>query len=134
MVVSVLFRLFGVSLIVVQIFNLVCSLATAWLTLDLGRKLFNSELAARMGLLLLAIYPNAIGYVPLVWTEVFYTTLLLFGCWLVVAGHSTVTLPLQVWSSVWDTLVKTQTLIVIPLYLESTFYEDRLASRPLLQF
>lgn len=114
MVVSVLFRLFGVSLIVVQIFNLVCSLATAWLTLDLGRKLFNSELAARMGLLLLAIYPNAIGYVPLVWTEVFYTTLLLFGCWLVVAGHSTVTLTLAGLVFGLATLVKTQTLIVIP--------------------
>jgi 4-amino-4-deoxy-L-arabinose transferase-like glycosyltransferase len=114
LVISVLFRVFGVSLIVVQIFNLLCSLATAWLTLDLGRRLFNSELAARTGLLLLAIYPNAIGYVPLVWTEVFYTTLLLLGCWLVVAGQSTVTLTLAGLVFGLTTLVKTQTLIVIP--------------------
>jgi 4-amino-4-deoxy-L-arabinose transferase-like glycosyltransferase len=114
MVISVLFRLFGVSLIVVQIFNLLCSLVTAWLTLDLGRRLFNSELAARIGLLLLAIYPNSIVYVPLVWTEVFYTTLLLLGCWLVVAGRSTVTLTLAGLVFGLATLVRTQTLIVIP--------------------
>jgi 4-amino-4-deoxy-L-arabinose transferase-like glycosyltransferase len=113
-VMSLLFRLFGPSLRAVQIFNLVCSLATGWLTLDLGRRLFNSELAARTGLLLLAIYPNAIGYVPLVWTEVFYTTLLLLGCWLIVARHSTGTLTLAGLVFGLATLVKTQTLIVIP--------------------
>jgi len=48
------------------------------------KKLFNSELAARMGLLLLAIYSDVIGYVPLVWTEVFHTSLLLLGYCLVI--------------------------------------------------
>jgi 4-amino-4-deoxy-L-arabinose transferase-like glycosyltransferase len=114
MVMSVLFRLFGVSLTVVQLFNLLCSLVTAWLTLDLGRRLFNSESAARLGLLLLAVYPNAIAYVPLVWTEVFYTTLLLSGCWLVAAGRSTVTLTLAGLVFGLATLVRTQTLILIP--------------------
>jgi hypothetical protein len=127
LVVSVLIRLFGVSLIVVQIFNLVCSMATAWLTLDLGRRLFKSELGARIGLLLLAIYPNAIGYVPLVWTEVFYTMLLLLGCWLIVACRSAITLTIAGLVFGLATLVKTQTLIVIPLIFGIDFLRGQVS-------
>lgn len=113
-VMSLLFRFFGPSLLAVQIFNLLCSLASGWLTLDLGRRLFNSETAGRAGLLLLAVYFNSIAYVPLVWTEVFYTMLLLAGCWLLVVRTSSLSLCLSGLVFGMATLVKTQSLIVVP--------------------
>lgn len=119
MALSVVFRLTGPSLLALGLFNLASAVLTGWLALLLGRRLFGSEAAARLGLLLLAIYPNAIAYVPLGLTEVFYTALLLLGCWLVIArtpGHR---------GALWlvgaglvfgfATLVKAQTLVMVPL-------------------
>ena len=54
---GVAFRAFGSSVAVVGLFNLACAALSGWLVLDLGRRLFGSELAARAGLLLLALYP-----------------------------------------------------------------------------
>jgi Dolichyl-phosphate-mannose-protein mannosyltransferase len=115
MTLAVLFKLFGPSLFVAQIFNLACSAGVAWFTLDLGRRLFNSEIAGRVGLLLLAIYPNHIGYVPLVMTEVFYTVLLLAGCWLLVVYRSTATRIFAGLVFGLATLVKAQSMLVIPI-------------------
>ena len=50
---------------VAQLFNLACSLVVAWLTMNLAGMLFGSVIVARIALLLLAVYPNSIGYVPL---------------------------------------------------------------------
>jgi len=77
---SLAFRAFGTSIWTVGLFNLACAAVTAWLTLDLGRRISGSELAGRAALLLLALYPNSAFYVPLALTEVFYTMLLLAGC------------------------------------------------------
>lgn len=115
MMLSIVFKIFGVSVLAAQLFNLGCSLLAGWLTLDLGRHLFRSESAARLGLLLLAIYPNSIGYVPLMLTEVFYTTLLLGGCWLIVAGHSIARLVFAGVVFGLATLTKAQSLLVIPM-------------------
>ena len=68
---SLVFSRFGTSLVALGLFNLAGSMLIGLATLVLGRRLFGSEGAARAGLLLLAVYPNAIGYVPLALTEVF---------------------------------------------------------------
>ncbi|WP_395329494.1 glycosyl transferase [Novosphingobium sp. BL-8H] len=109
------FAQFGTSPVTLGIFNLISALLVGLLTLVLGRRLFGSEGAARLGLLLLAIYPNAIGYVPLALAEVFYTLLLMAGCWAVVARENR-------WQLVgaglifgFATLVKAQTLALLPL-------------------
>ncbi|WP_395392628.1 glycosyl transferase [Novosphingobium sp. BL-8A] len=109
------FAQFGTSPVTLGIFNLISSLLIGLLTLMLGRRLFGSEGAARLGLLLLAVYPNAIGYVPLALTAVFYTMLLMAGCWAVVARENR-------WQMVgaglifgFASLVKAQTLLVLPL-------------------
>lgn len=122
MALSLAFRAGGISIVTVGVFNLVAATAGAWFTLDLGRHLFRSEAAARLGLLLYAVYPNAILYVPLALTEVFYTTLLLAGCWLLVArpragepGWPWLVLAGTVFGLA--TLVKAQTLVVVPLVL-----------------
>jgi 4-amino-4-deoxy-L-arabinose transferase-like glycosyltransferase len=117
MALSLVFRLMGTSLLSLGLFNLVCGALGAWLTLDIGRRLFGSELAGRIGLLLLAIYPNNIGYFPLALTEVFYTTLLLGGCWLMIARSSNVALLAAGIVFGVASLVKAQTLVVVPFIL-----------------
>lgn len=115
MAMSVLFQVTGPSLVALGLFNLACSVGTGYLALLLGRRLFCSEAAARLGLLLYAVYPNAIGYVPLALTEVFYTALLLMGCWLVIARRSMLWLVAAGVVFGFATLVKAQTLVMVPL-------------------
>jgi len=112
---SAVFRLLGASMATVGLFNLGCALLSGWLVLDLARRVGGSELAARGALLLLAVYPNSIGYVPLALTEVFYTTLLLAGCWLLVTGQTAPRLVLAGLIFGFSMLVKAQSLIVVPL-------------------
>jgi len=115
---SLAFRVLGVSIWTVGAINWLASALTAWLTLDLGRRLTGSEVAARCGLLMLAVYPNAILYVPLALTEVVYTALLMGGIWLMIARQgspagwlATVAAGLVFGVA---TLVKAQTLVIIP--------------------
>lgn len=115
MAMSVLFRLTGPSVLAIGLFNLASAVLTGYLALLLGRRLFGNEAAARLGLLLFAIYPNAIGYVPLALTEVFYTALLLLGCWLVIARRSLLWLIAAGVVFGFATLVKAQTLVMVPL-------------------
>lgn len=112
---SLVFRLTGPSVAAIGLFNLACAALSGWLVLDLGRRLFASEHAARLGLALLAVYPNSIGYVPLLLTEVFYTTLLLAGCWLLVARKSLGAVVLAGFVFGVSMLVKAQSLVVVPL-------------------
>jgi hypothetical protein len=109
------FRLLGTSTLTVGLFNLVCAVVAAWLTYDLARQLFGSELGARIAVFLLAVYPNSILYVPLALTEVFYTTLLLAGCWLLIARKGAGRLAIAGFVFGVATLVKAQTLVVVPL-------------------
>jgi 4-amino-4-deoxy-L-arabinose transferase-like glycosyltransferase len=115
LVLSLVFRVFGPSLLAAGLFNLACGVLAGWLVLKLGRQLFGSEMAARSGLLLLAVYPNSIGYFPLVMTEVFYTTLLLAICWLVAARRSDWWLVAAGVLVGIATLVKAQTIVLVPL-------------------
>lgn len=115
MAMSVAFRVLGASTVTVGLLNLASAALAGWLTYDLARKLFGSELAGRIALLLLAVYPNSILYVPLALTEVFYTALLLAGCWLLIARKGALRLVFAGLVFGLATLVKAQTLVVIPL-------------------
>lgn len=114
---SLAFRAFGASVLTVGLVNLACAAVSGWLILDLGRRVGGSQLAGRIALLLIALYPNNAAYVPLALTEVFYTMLLLAICWLLVMR--------QGWGAMIGaglllgvaTLVKAQTLAVVPLVL-----------------
>jgi len=115
MVLGIAFKLFGASVGTVKGLNFLAAALTGWLTYDLGRRIFNSELAGRAAVLLLAIYPNSIGYVPIALTEVLYTTLLLGVCWLLIVRRS-------VWYFVAAglvlglvALIKAQSMVVVPL-------------------
>ncbi len=117
MALSAVFDVTGPSLWAAGLANFLCGIVIGWFTLDLGRKLFGSEAAGRIGLLLLAVYPNAVGYFPLVLTEVFYTALLLAICWLLVTKSGWLSLVCAGLLLGVATLVKAQSLAVIPLIL-----------------
>lgn len=114
---SVPFKLFGASVQVVGLFNLLFAGISAALLFLLARRITGSDLAARLALLLIALYPNNAAYVPLALTEVFYTTLLLAICWLLVEQRSWLWLAGAGLLLGAATLVKAQTLVVVPLVL-----------------
>ncbi|MCH7627200.1 MAG: glycosyltransferase family 39 protein [Proteobacteria bacterium] len=116
MALAVAFRLAGASIWTVGLLNLASALLSGWLLLDLARKVTGSESAARLALLGYALYPNAALYVPLALTEVFYTLLLLASCWLLVRSGWGWTLLAGLVLGL-ATLVKAQTLVVVPLLL-----------------
>lgn len=109
------FRVAGVSVWTVGAVNLVASAASGWLLLDLARRIGGSEGAARLALALYAVYPNAVFYVPLALTEVGYTFLLLLGIWLLVARRGWVAVLLAGPVFGLATLVKAQTLVIVPV-------------------
>lgn len=117
MTISLAFRLFGPGLLAIKLLNLAAAALTGWLVLDLCPRLFNARGAGRLGLLLLALYPNNIGYMPLALTETFYTALLLLGCWLLIARRGALWLVLAGLVFGVATLVKAQTLVCVPLIL-----------------
>ena len=114
---SLAFKAFGASVPVVGLFNLVFAGFSAALLLLLARRITGSELAARLALLLIALYPNNAAYVPLALTEVFYTALLLAICWLLVEQRHWLCLAGAGLLLGLATLVKAQTLVVVPLVL-----------------
>lgn len=77
---SLIFRLTGPSVLAGQIANLAFALAAALLTLRLATFWFAdrilARIAGRLALLILALLPNQIGYVPILSTELFYQFLL----------------------------------------------------------
>ena len=119
MALSVAFRVTGPSVWTVAAVNLLCAAASGWLLRDLARALMGGdrggELAGRVALLLYAVYPNAIAYVPLALTEVFYTFLLLLIAWLLAVRPGWTRTVLAGVALGFATLVKAQTLAVVPL-------------------
>ena len=126
---GVLFKLFGGSVVLVKVFNLLCAVIGAWFTLDLGRRLFESELAGRAALLIVALYPNHAAYASVALTEVFYTTLVLAGCWLVIARPWRLALPLAGLVFGYSMLVKAQSLILVPTLFAVALLHDGLGWR-----
>ena len=76
---AALFFITGPSALAGQIANLCFSVFVFLMTAKLGTKLFRSRMVGRVAVLILTLYPNHIGYVPLLSTEIFYQFLLLLG-------------------------------------------------------
>ncbi len=95
-----------------QIVNLALSVAVILLTARAGRLMFPRNNAWKPAVLLIAVFPNQIAYVPLLSVEIFFEVLLLAGFVLMAAGHwvrAGIALGIA-------TLTKTQALL-IPLVL-----------------
>lgn len=115
------FAVFGPSVLVGQILNLIAAGGTFFLTLALVRHLSGSEAVARLTVLLLAIYPNSIAYPALLMTETVYTFVLLLGLWLYIGRHSTPAAFASGLAFAVATYIKTQTLL-IPLIVIAIRY------------
>ncbi len=74
---SLLFKVTGPSLLAARLGNLALAAGMFWLLYLFTLRTFDDELSARGSVLLLAIYPNNIAYVPLLLTETLYVFLLL---------------------------------------------------------
>ncbi len=122
---SLAFRVGGVSVWTVGAVNWLAAALTGWLTLDLARRWSGSELAARIALLALAVYPNAVLYVPLALTEVVYTALLMGAIWLTTVRRGWAETVLAGLVFGLATLVKAQTLVIVPAILAIMLWRER---------
>ena len=84
---GLLFVVSGPSLFVAKIANVVLGLGGLFLAYNIARKLFDSELAGRVTLLILSFYPNHIAYSSLLASEILSLFLLLLGILLLIVLH-----------------------------------------------
>ena len=132
---SLAFRAGGTSLATLGVLNLGAALLTVWLTRDLGRLLTGSEGAGRIAALLYAVYPNAVLYVPLALTEVPYTALLLVAVKLLVddsPARQSARWVLAGLVLALATLIKAQTLVIVPAIVLVMALRTRSVWRPAL--
>ena len=75
-----LFLLTGPSLLAAKLLNVVLGVGIVWLSYRIARRIFESEMAGRAALLLLALHPNQIAYTSLTASETPFLFLMLLGC------------------------------------------------------
>lgn len=75
-----LFMVTGPSLLAAKLLNVGLGLGIVWFSYRIARRLFASEAAGRMALLLLVFYPNQIAYTSLTASETPFLFLMLLGC------------------------------------------------------
>jgi hypothetical protein len=108
---AALFMITGPSVLAAQIANLLFAALVFVFTAMLGTALFRDRLVGRVAVLILTLYPNQIGYVPLASTEIFYEFLLLSGIYLLMQERLLPALLAGLLFGV-GTLTKTQTLLL----------------------
>lgn len=120
---AIIFWVFGVSVTVAQTANLILSVLSIMLAYWIARELFRSELAGRLSLLFLAIYPDNIAYTSLVGVEIFHLFLLFLGVALLLPSLL-IKEPMHSWRLLttglvfgFATLVKVQTLLLPAFFL-----------------
>lgn len=106
-----LFAITGPSETVAKLANLGMSLACIWMAARLAQHLLGGRAAGNLTALILAVYPNQIGYVPLVSTEIFTAALLLASVLLLMRERPATDLLAGLVLGV-ATLTKTQSLLM----------------------
>lgn len=132
MTLTAAFKTFGAGTLTVRGINFVFACLGGWLTYDLARRLFDSEVAGRAALLLLAIYPNSFGYIPLALTEVSYTTVLLALCWILVLRPGLLARAFAGILLGYASLIKAQSIVFVPLFFAVWWLRGERTSRRLL--
>lgn len=115
-----LFAITGPLVLAGQIANLILSALVFALTAIMGTALFQDRLVGRAAVLILTLYPNQIGYIPLLSAEIFYEFLLLLSIWLFMRERP---LPALMAGLAFGaaTLTKTQTLFLPGFILLGVF-------------
>jgi 4-amino-4-deoxy-L-arabinose transferase-like glycosyltransferase len=112
---AALFTITGPSLLAAQTANLVFAALVFALSALLATSLFQDRMVGRVAVLILSLYPNQIGYVPLLSTEIFYEFLLLFGIYLLMQKRLFTAILAGFVFGI-GTLTKTQTLL-LPVFV-----------------
>lgn len=112
---ALLFKVTGPSILAAQLANLLLAAGTFWLMYWVVRVMFRDELVARAAVMLLTLYPNNAAYVPILLTETLFTFLLLLGCFCLLSARRALAILLGGCVLGLAILVKTQTLLLIPL-------------------
>ena len=85
---GILLSVFGSHVWVGQCANVLLSTGVIYLTMAAGKRLFPGSPAWKLGILLIAVFPNQIAYVPLLSVEIFFEFLLLLGFVLMISRFS----------------------------------------------
>jgi 4-amino-4-deoxy-L-arabinose transferase-like glycosyltransferase len=78
---AVFFKFFGVSLWTAYVMNLFAAIAIFWCMIGIGRRLQIPDTAIQVGVLIYALYPNAIAYQTHILSELTFTAFLMAGIW-----------------------------------------------------
>jgi hypothetical protein len=108
---ATLFTITGPAVLAGQIANLAFAAAVFWLIAVFGTAAFGTPLVGRIAVLILTLYPNQIGYVPLLSTEIFYQAILLSGVVLLMRESLVSSLLAGLFFGI-ATLTKTQSLFM----------------------
>ena len=121
---ALVFKVAGPSWLAAQLANLVLAGASFWLLYAVARLFLRHEFAGRGAVLLLTLYPNNAAYVPLLLTESLYTFLLLGACFALLSGRAWWHLLSAGVLFGLATLVKTQTILLIPVLAGLAFLDE----------
>lgn len=129
---ALIYSIFGQKIAILQAANLVFASASFFLILAIGREIFKSQLASRIGIFLITIYPNNIAYTSLTATETFYTFLLLLGTWIFISQNTFISKIICGLVFGYATLTKPQTLFM-PFILMGIGFIFQQGTRPKLK-
>jgi len=76
---SLIFRIFGDSIQIAKVVNLVLDMCNLLLVYWIAKEEFNSRIAGRLSILPLIAFPGQIAFLTLLYNEVFFTFLILLG-------------------------------------------------------
>ena len=82
---GVAFYLFGPSVFLAKCLNIVLYAVLILLTYWVGKRVFRSELAARLTVFFLSFYPNHVAYATILSTEILFAFLIMLGAALLIA-------------------------------------------------
>jgi len=88
MFLALLFKVFGDSLFLAKVANVLLYVGIMYFSYGIGKKIFNSEFVGRVTLFILAVYPNHIAYSSILATEILFLFLLLCGAYLLLISNN----------------------------------------------
>lgn len=121
---ALLFTFTGPHLVAVQFANLFFAGCTFWLLFYFVKNVFKDDLAARLSILLLTLYPNNAVYVSFALSEMLYTCLLLLISVVLVTRPTALALLLSGIMLGIAALIKTQTVLLAPVLVAIAFSTD----------
>lgn len=126
MFLGIIFFFFGNNLVAAKIANLLLSAGIIYLSYLVCKTLFKSERAARITILIMALYPNYIAYTSILATEILFTFLLFLGFYLLLISEDRFWL-LLLTGLVWGFMcfVKPQGMFIPLLFLLTSLFQQK---------